>query len=177
MVAGRCISLATTTAPALEDGTLARPLFSVHSGGLTSMITKMIPLPESRWVRESTTVQSVRNESIPGNMIFNLLASAGIVQTRANSRTPLLTAETPSTQSFSLPFVSAFMASLRLIGCPIWLWLGRAVPYRRIAFRQTRAGTPDKQLPATLPITNRRYGRLQSRATQTQTQPPGDRRC
>jgi hypothetical protein len=32
-----------------------------------------------------------------------------------------------------LPFISASVASLRLVGCPNWLWLGRAVPYRRFA--------------------------------------------
>jgi hypothetical protein len=30
-----------------------------------------------------------------------------------------------------VPFISAAIASLQLVGCPNWLWLGGAVPYRR----------------------------------------------
>jgi hypothetical protein len=47
----------------------------------------------------------------------------------------------------------------------LWLRLGRAALYRRIAFCPASAGASAPELLDALPITNRRYGRLQICAT------------
>jgi hypothetical protein len=111
-----------------------------------------------RDIHESTAVVKVAQ-------IFNLSVSPEIVARREDLTQRRRGPQTDAETKFTLRF-SAFLCVSALVGwVAIWLRLGRAALYRRIAFCEPCDSSTRHPDWGGLPVKNRRYSRLKICAT------------